>query len=287
MSKTTQAARKSTGGRAPRKSFPSSKPDFHAFKDHAGNPVTTVCSYGPKNHVSRLSLHLYTLTTLKETAQELCERFLQLNGITQCGNAHNYWPRVDVYSTPISSLEECMQHHRLEKDFRKSNGGLHIVPTWSRRASYSARNYCNVIFVIDKGCGDWPTVLQKGLLSVQYDLDTRPEDQFEILEAEDLDDPRDEGLVELNPVLDDPMVERVIIGREKEEEMRREQRGNWANGNYRAKYPLTLYEVWSDMTMALYDCTYRIPRCDGCEEGFEHTDCAIEQCAPHDYFDEL
>ena len=144
-----------------------------------------------------------------------------------------------------------------------------------------------MIFVVDKGCGDWPTVLQKGLLGVQYDLDTRPEDQFEILEAEDLDDPRDEGLVELNPVLDDPMVERVIIGREKEEEMRREQRGNWANGIYRAKYPLTLYEVWSDITMALYDCTYRIPRCDGCEGGFEHTDCAIEQCAPHDYFDEL
>jgi hypothetical protein len=39
--------------------------------------------------------------------------------------------------------------------------------------------------------------------------------------------------------------------------------------------------VWSDMTMALCDCTYRMARCDGCEEGFEHTDCAVEQLASH------
>ena len=45
--------------------------------------------------------------------------------------------------------------------------------------------------------------MDRGLLSAQYDLDTRPEDQFEILEAEELDDPRDEGLVELNAARDE------------------------------------------------------------------------------------
>jgi hypothetical protein len=125
-------------------------------------------------------------------------------------------------------------------------------------------------------------VLNRGMLSVQFDLDSKPEDQFEVLEAEELDDPRDEGLVELNPVLDDPKIERVIIGREKEEEMLREQRTNWANGDYLTNYQRTLREVWSNMTMALYDCTYRISNCDGCEDGFDHTDCSIERWASHD-----
>jgi hypothetical protein len=218
-----------------------------------------------------------TLSLLKEPAQELCELFLQLNGIVRWSDARNHWPRVDVYITPLNSLEECMQHHLLEKDFGKSSGGPHIVPNWSRRGSYGSRTYRNVIFVIDKDCEDWRTVLKRGLLSVQYDLATRPEDQFEVLEAEELDDLRDEGSVELNPVLDDPMIERVIIGREQEDEMWQEQQANWANGNYLVTYPRTLHEVWSEMTMALYDCTYRRPNCDGCEEGFEHTDCAIEQ----------
>jgi hypothetical protein len=278
MSGTKQTVRKSTGGRAPRKILPSLEHRVHVFEDHARNLVTTVyTSYGLKEHVPRLSLHLYTLSALKEPAQELCELFLKLDGIIQWGNARNYWPRVDVYNTPLSSLEECIQHHRLEKDFRKGNDGPHIVPNWSRRRSYDERPYRNVIFVIDKGCDNWQTVLNRGLLSVQYDLDTRPEDQFEVLEAEDLDDPRDEGLVELNPVLDDPLIERVIISREKEEDMRREWHANCSNGNYLATYQRTLHDVWWNMTMALYDCTYRSPICDGCVEGFEHTSCAIEQ----------
>lgn len=234
-------------------------------------------SYGPKNHVHKLSLHLYTLSTLKEPAPELCELFLQLSAITQWGNARNYWPRVDVYSMPLSSLEECMQHHRLEKEFRKSNGGPHIVPNWSRRKSCSGRLYRNVIFVIDRDSGDWQAVLKRGLFAVQYDLGTSAEDQFEVLEAEDLGDPRDEGLVEVNPVPVDPRIERVIISREKEEEMMREQRSNWASGNIATTYPQKLYDIWWDMTMALYECTYREPKCDGCLDDFAHTDCAIEQ----------
>jgi hypothetical protein len=170
-----------------------------------------------------------------------------------------------------------MQHHRREKVFRTTNGGPHIVPTWSRRSGRRYRSHRNVIFVIDKDCGDWQAVMNKGLLSAQYDLDRRPEDQFEVLEAEELDDPRDEGLVEVNPAQDDPLIERVIIDREKENEMRRERQADWANGNYLKRYPPTLCMVWSDMTMALWNCTYRMDVCDGCEEGFEHTDCAAEQ----------
>jgi hypothetical protein len=280
MARTAQTARKSSGGQAPL-GTPESR--FHLFKDHAGNSVTTIYSSLPtgKQHIPRLSLHLYTLSTVKESAQELCELFLRLDGIIGWGNARNWWPRVDIYDTPLSSIEECMQHHRREKVFRKRNGGPHIVPTWSRRCGYAYRSYRNVIFVIDKDCGDWQAVMNRGLLSAQYDLDTRPEDQFEVLEAEDLDDPRDEGLVELNPAQDDPLIERVIIDREKEDEMRREQQVDWANGHYLKKHPPTLRMVWSDMTMALCDCTYRMARCDGCEEGFEHTDCAVEQLASH------
>lgn len=276
MARTKQTARKSTGGRAPRSS--SYEPSFHVFGDHAGNPViTTYSSYGAEKHVSRLSLHLYTLSTMKESAPDLCKLFLQIHGLTSWGDAANYWPRVDVYEKPLDSLEDCMQHHRVEKEFRNKTGGPHIVPNWSRRESYSYRTYRNVIFVIDKDCSDWQMVLNKGLLSVQFDLDSRPEDHFEVLEAEELMDSRDEGLVELNPVLDDPLIETVIVSGEREEEMKRERWADWANGNYIAKYQRTLFDVWANMTMALYDCTYRRPYCDGCEEDFEHTDCAIEQ----------
>src|ERR1700722_17325195 len=178
MARTTQTARKSTGGQAPR---------FHLFKDHAGNSVTTTHSLRPacKQHIPRLSLHLYTLSTVKESAQELCELFLQLDGIIGWGNARNWWPRLDIYNTPLSSIEECMQHHRREKVFRKRNGGPHIVPTWSRRGGYRYRSYRNVIFVIDKDCGDWQAVMSRGLLSAQYDLDAKPEDQFEVLEVDE------------------------------------------------------------------------------------------------------
>ena len=120
-------------------------------------------------------------------------------------------------------------------------------------------------------------VLVKGLLSVQFDLENRPEDQFEVPEAEELDDARDEGVVEINPVLDDPSIQTVIVGHEQEDEMRREQQVEWANGNYRTEYQCTLYDVWSNMTSALYDCTYRTPCCDGCNEDLEHTDCAFEK----------
>jgi hypothetical protein len=141
----------------------------------------------------------------------------------------------------------------------------------SRKISKRLKAVCAPCPVcLDEGAA----VVQKWLLRVRSGLAIRPEDQFKILEAEDLDDPlMVKSRRKVNPILGDPVVEKVVIGHEKEDEMWRGQRVNWVNGKYHAKYPLTLCEAWADMTMALYHCAYRRPRCGGGEE-FQQTDCA-------------
>ena len=39
--------------------------------------------------------------------------------------------------------------------------------------------------------------------------------------------------------------------------MRLQRQADCANGNYLAKYQPTLADVWANISMALYDCTYR------------------------------
>ena len=144
MARTTQTACKSPGGQAPL-GTPESR--FHQFKDHAGNSVTTIHSSRRtgKQHIPRLSLHLYTLSTVKESAQELCELFLRLDGIIGWLNARNWWPRVDIYNTPLSSIEECMQHHHCEKVFQKRNDDPHymVQKMWLRVSFLSKCNFCH------------------------------------------------------------------------------------------------------------------------------------------------
>lgn len=124
------------------------------------------------------------------------------------GNARNWWPRVDVH-TGFESVEDCIEHHRLEKKFRETATeemrraavqGLsesaaeeklrteicvqqplpHIVPTWCR----SSRNwtwhdkgdrYKSWILVMPPGCSSWQDVVDKGLIQVKFDLDVTPD----------------------------------------------------------------------------------------------------------------
>lgn len=170
-----------------------------------------------------------------------------------------------------------MEHHRREKKFRKETNGLHIVPNWSRRGSYGPHNaYRNVIFVIDVECPDWQTVLKKGLLGIQFDLDIRPGEEFEIYEAEDLNEPLDEGLIERVPLGDDPRIDQLVLTEEEEHKLYLETQARYEGGDFRTDpHKNSLYDVWCDMTKALNDCSYRRVCCDGCDEGVEHTDCEI------------
>jgi hypothetical protein len=120
-------------------------------------------------------------------------------------------------------------------------------------------------------------VMNKGLLSAQYDLDETPEDPFEIIEAEELDDRHNEGPVELNPARPDPLIERVIVNREKENEMRQEQQADWPSGSYLTTYPTHFTHGVVQYDGGSWNYTYRMNSCDGCKEGFEHIHSVIEQ----------
>lgn len=261
-------ARKSTGGKAPRKQLFDQKHYVKTFQDHDRQPVT---SYDNHFH-TKLSHHLYTLRPMKESQAELGKAFLNLPGIIDWGNARNYWPRVDVYS-PQASIEACMEHHRKEKRYRNCKDP-HIVPTWAKR-DFSP--YRNVIFITDQDSTDWNIVLEKGLICVQFDQDIQPEKEYDIYEAEDLLDPRDEGLIEKVLFGKDPNISRVFLRREDEIWIEEERQDYIAKKQTPIPHRQTLYHVWADLTLALWDCTYRRESCYGCWEGFEHTECPNKQ----------
>lgn len=122
MARTKQTARKSTGGRAPRKQLSGKAYFIDTFQDHAQRPYTVVGgpSYSMNPDIIRkLSLHLYFLSDVDaEQRAEIGNSLLQSDAIAGWGNARNYWPRVDVYA-PLGSVEECIEHHRREKIYRR------------------------------------------------------------------------------------------------------------------------------------------------------------------------
>ncbi|PKX90453.1 uncharacterized protein P174DRAFT_497395, partial [Aspergillus novofumigatus IBT 16806] len=99
-------------------------------------------------------IQLYTLSELKQTPEELGSKLLSSHGITNCGNLHNYWPRVDVYS-PLGSIEECMEHHRAEKltenmPWRKCTGRQQLQPITRKTprkpcGSYVGNSPCRIL----------------------------------------------------------------------------------------------------------------------------------------------
>jgi hypothetical protein len=59
--------------------------------------------------------------------------------------------------------------------------------------------------------------------------------------------------------------------------MEDERRARYDRGDYSNHGEPTLGSLWRDLTMALRDCTYRIPYCKGCIEDIEHTGCTVEE----------
>ncbi|KAJ9365856.1 hypothetical protein C8Q69DRAFT_54671 [Paecilomyces variotii] len=115
MARTKQTARKSTGGRGPRKV----EVEAHQFNDHAGRPYTVVGgTRPPSSAICKLSIHLYCFNDLVPSPCEVGKNLLQSEAICEAGNMRNYWPRIDVYA-PLDSIDECIQHHRREKIYRR------------------------------------------------------------------------------------------------------------------------------------------------------------------------
>ncbi|CAH0056845.1 unnamed protein product [Clonostachys solani] len=213
MVRTKQTARKSTGGRAPRKQL-SSKARNNSprqFHDHAGRAYTVLCAFSTSGKlVQKLGIQLYLLGERTDSDIEtFAEKFIHCDGIGGWGNASNYWPRVDTYAG-FKTVEECIEHHRKEKKFRKAVienmrrdavAGLleeaanekllneirgreplpHIIPSWCpsdafwREGDYKDDRYRSWIIVVEEDRLCWDDVVERGLLQVRFDLDVTPQ----------------------------------------------------------------------------------------------------------------
>lgn len=221
--RTKQTARKATGGRAPRLILPTADD----FQDHSGRHYTVV--NGRRNSsrgIFKLSIQLYCLGSPSPSSEALGGKFLSCPAISGWGNARNWWPRVDVY-TDFGSIEECVEHHRREKAFRKAAveetrrkavAGLseeaayeklisqvqgkeplpHIVPSWCPSAKfwndYDLRaRYKSWILIMPEGCISWDDVLERGLFRVSFDLDISPAMETQVIDLDIEEDTLLEG----------------------------------------------------------------------------------------------
>ncbi len=214
----------------------------------------------------RLSIQLYTISPLTVSLAELGTKLLHSKPVIGWGNARNWWPRVDVYG-PLESMRACMQHHRLEKSFRQdtetSAHPLHIVPNWSHR---QFQPYKNAIFIIDTP--EWSTCLEKGILIVQFDAVIRDADR---IFDEDMDED-DVVSIETYDYPEDPRIDRCVFDNK---EWFREQQARMERGEFGDDHRRDLTNVWADLTLALWDCTYRLQICDDCDAGMEHSPCPV------------
>ncbi|PYH88975.1 hypothetical protein BO71DRAFT_453743 [Aspergillus ellipticus CBS 707.79] len=334
MARTKQTARKSSS-RAPRRAAQTS----HHFHDHTSTTYTVVegtpTGCDSDTVIRKLGIQLYILSPLTVSPETIGRDLLRSHAIWRWGNARNYWPRVDVFPTPMGSLEECMAHHRREKRFRgdikremvnsvgdeavrevervageerrdleegeveevraeaiaKLRGKEplpHIVPSWCKAARYwteqdvCGSRYRSWVLVVPEGCGCWEDVMEKGLWVVKFDLDVSPAMETYMWDddaEEDVLEGKGWGWVDHNGVDPEVSVLKVsvrddydVLGRNVE----RDEEG-------KAVFQTSLFHEWVQFTGALWDCTYRSPCCDGCDEGGPH-DCEAEM--DEHYFDE-
>ncbi|KAF5636068.1 hypothetical protein F52700_5382 [Fusarium sp. NRRL 52700] len=291
--------RLSTGGTAPYKVF-IGKSSRGEFKDHTGRQYNVVTSRaGPNAAIVKLSIQLYCLGEPEFDPHDIGSSLLYSDAIVGWGNARNHWPRVDVY-TGFHTVEECIEHHRREKLFRreasrtmKDNAvaGLseaegkeklateiqgkeplpHIVPSWCESARFVedrwnvGDRYKSWIFVIPAERSSWEDVIENGLLQVKFDLDISPAMFY-----------AESPMFGLTPEAGEGWVFVVKTGIESLEPVKilhlcaREESGT-SEGTPGSD--TTLFSAWSDVTMHLRDCTYKPTGCEGCHSNEPHDLC--------------
>ncbi|KAH7161502.1 hypothetical protein EDB81DRAFT_784935 [Dactylonectria macrodidyma] len=324
-----RARRKSTGGKAPRRIPPG--PHYHNFEDHAGRTYAVARGGpGPIATLAKLGIQLYCLGTPHPSPEALGNSFLNCDAMIGAGNARGRWPRVDVYSD-FSNIDECIEHHRREKVFRKQAvqdmkqkavAGLseedaheklinevrgkeplpHIVPTWCESEKFwsqyrSSDRYRSWIFVMPEGCQSWEDIIEKGIYKVDFDLDVNPATETEMYDG-DLDEDtllegEKHGWVEVEKTgveKSEPVQHRLLcvrnsprdtlLGFKDSSDIASIEESTWRTPGYEGD----LFNSWVRATQVFWDCTYRLPCCDGCDEDEPHDACEIE--LNEHYFDE-
>jgi hypothetical protein len=305
--------RPSTGGKRPQRVYPG----HHQFNDHTGRSydVITAAEYGSNTKIPKLSIQLYCLGQPKFTPLEIGLALLHSDAIEGWGNARNWWPRCDVY-TGFKDMDECVQHHRQEKAFRRraiekmrqeAVVGLseedaheklvteiqgkeplpHIVPSWCKSAKFvniwDTDRYRSWIFVIPEDRHSWEDVIDKGLLQIKFDLDVSPEmftDSWDNLEESTLGK---DGWVGISKSGIDKYKPVEVLHLCASDERKTGGFGE-ADLEKTPESDKRLFDAWYDATMHLRDCTYRIQECEECEENEPHEWCGRER--DEHYFDE-
>ncbi|VUC20090.1 unnamed protein product [Clonostachys rosea] len=299
------------------------------FQDHAGkNYLVRPTFPRATKAVPKLGIQLYLLGICDESAvQDFAKRFLGCEAIHGWRGMH--WPRVDTYSG-FDTVESCIEHHRREKTFRKNAieemkrgevAGLseedaaekmrtkirgreplpHIVPTWCVSEAFFKETefkhrYRSWIIVIPEDRRSWEDVIEKGLLSVRFDLDVTPamhtfcwDEQYN--EPSEL--PGDNivwvlvektGLYSCKPVdckllcAKDQPKHRFV-----DPDMDPEEQARIAYGWHTPGTAGRLFDEWSDATEWFRDCAYN-SNCEACNDGEPHDICDDEW--DEHYFDE-
>ncbi|CAD0113991.1 unnamed protein product, partial [Aureobasidium uvarum] len=151
---TKQTARKSTGGKHPRKRLSSNRSKTLIITDHTGNNVTI------PGGSSRVGLGFFPFQVyILASAASLCSdsefpqklrSYIISNDACIRFNENCHW-RLEIFSLPQASVLDCINHHEQEKRYRKSVGKGPIM-----------LNRKELLVVDDV---EWGT---KGLLSVEY-----------------------------------------------------------------------------------------------------------------------
>ncbi|KAJ4256261.1 hypothetical protein NW762_009341 [Fusarium torreyae] len=289
------------------------------YKDHAGRPYTMVTCWGSDQHtpIPKLGIQLYCLGIPKFTRQEIGSSLLESDAMEGWGNARDYWRRADVYAG-FNSVEECIEHHRREKAFRRravqqmrqdAVAGLseedaaeklnteiqgkeplpHIVPSWCQSARFCEHDswikdrYRSWIFVIPEDRSSWEDVIEQGLLQVRFDLDVSPA----MFTTED-DDFEESTLGKHGWVLVsksgmetyEPVDIIHLCARDERTKGQYDREPEERTPGCRT----TLDQAWLSATGHLRDCTYKKESCEGCDEDEPHEWCETER--NEHYFDE-
>lgn len=259
---------------SPRKALPRMRA-YHCqsrrFPDHSGNPVTSVVHGADRVDCYKVGLQLYPLAPLKDSPEKIGDGFTKLDF---GGNAHNKWPRVDIYS-PQDSIEACMRHQLLERKHRREDQGAsrgpHMVTTWA--GGYMDYQYRNVILVADKDSVDWESIKAKGLTAVLFDWTGDPADDIDVIDAED-SEVKDLQYVECSPASPDPLIFHVVVDPAAEKEVEERQRRSPRRKD--DSRPLSRL-VW-DLCAPLPQCCYDgHADCLDCEAEIAHEACRLDE----------
>jgi len=125
MARTKQTARKSAGGKAPKKQLTGSSTEAFTITDHTGNKVIIPGRYSWSG-LGFFPFQVYILESARCLASDKefpnkLRNYIASNDACIRFNENCRW-RLEIFVCPQASILDCIEHHEQEKQHRKSVG---------------------------------------------------------------------------------------------------------------------------------------------------------------------